>query len=85
MLKSQVLCLFTFLLIVSLFITNSYAQYNGECWAADYTNAIKISGNKATKIAGFSQPLSVAVNSKDGVCWVADTDAVSVKKIVLRR
>lgn len=81
MLKSLVVYLFTFLAITTLCITNSYAQYNGECWAADYTNIIKISGNKATKIAGFSQPLSVAVNSKDGVCWVADTDAVSVKKL----
>ncbi|MGQ9608509.1 MAG: NHL repeat-containing protein [bacterium] len=81
MLKSLVVYLFTFLAITTLCITNSYAQYNGECWAADYTNVIKISGNKATKIAGFSQPLSVAVNSKDGICWVADTDAVSVKKL----
>lgn len=81
MLKNQVICLSAFLLIATLCIANSYAQYNGECWAVDYTNAIKISGNKATKMAGFSQPLSVTVNPKDGICWVADTDAVSVKKL----
>ena len=67
--------------LIAVFVTNTYAQYNGECWAVDYLGAIKISGSKATKIAGFSQPLSISINPNDGSVWVADTDAIRVKKL----
>jgi DNA-binding beta-propeller fold protein YncE len=69
------------LILIAVFVTNTYAQYNGECWAVDYLNAVKISGSKATKIAGFSQPLSISINPNDGSAWIADTDAIRVKKI----
>jgi len=68
-------------ILIAVFVTNTYAQYNGECWAVDYLGAIKISGGKAIKIAGFSQPLSVSINPGDGSVWVADTDAIRVKKL----
>lgn len=69
-------------LIMALFTTNSYAQYNGECWAADYYNVFKISSSgQASQFSGFSQPLSLSINPKDGSCWIADTDAVVVKKL----
>lgn len=69
------------LLLSLLGCLNSLAQYNGECWALDYLNAIKISGNKATRFSGFSQPMSISINVSDGSVWVADTDAVRVKKL----
>jgi sugar lactone lactonase YvrE len=74
--------LVTFVVVlVSVFAANTHAQYNGECWAADYTNIYKISPNgEAISITGFSQPLSVSINPKDGSCWVADTDAIRVRK-----
>lgn len=72
--------------IIAIFMTaftvSSYAQYNGECWAADYYNIYKISTNgQATTIPGFSQPLSLSINPTDGSVWVADTDAVRVRKL----
>ncbi len=63
------------------FAFNANSQYNGECWALDYLNAIKISGGKATKFSGFSQPLSISINPNDGSVWIADTDAIRVKKL----
>lgn len=61
---------------------SAYAQYNGECWAVDYYNAFKISANgQATTIQGFSQPLSLSINTTDGSVWIADTDAVRVRKL----
>jgi len=69
------------MILIAVCVTNVYSQYNGECWAVDYLNAVKISGGKATKIAGFSQPLSISINPSDGSVWVADTDAIRVKKL----
>ncbi len=70
------------ILIAAFAAANVCAQYNGECWAADYYSVFKISANgQATQIAGFSQPLSLSVNPADGSCWVADTDAVKVRKL----
>lgn len=68
-------------LFIVLYTTNAYSQYNGECWAVDYLNAVKISGGKASKFSGFSQPLSISINPTDGNVWVADTDAIRVKKL----
>jgi len=69
-------------LFIFTFSTSLYAQYSGECWAADYYNVFKISANgKASQFSGFSQPLSLSINPSDGACWVADTDAVEVKKL----
>ncbi len=70
-------------LIVSLIsASGSYAQYNGECWAADYYNVLKIDLNgQAVPFQGFSQPLSLAINPTDGSVWIADTDAVKVRKL----
>jgi len=63
-------------------ITSAHAQYSGECWVADYNNVFKISSNgKTMKISGFFQPLSLSINPVDGSCWVADTDALSVRKL----
>jgi len=75
-----------FVAIIAIFITaftvSSYAQYNGECWATDYYSIYKIATNgQATAIPGFSQPLSLSINSTDGSVWVADTDAVRVRKL----
>lgn len=67
--------------LLLLFALNAYSQYNGECWAVDYLNAIKISGGKATKFSGFSQPLSISINPNDGSVWIADTDAIRIKKL----
>jgi len=69
-------------LIMASFAADTYAQYNGECWAADYYSVFKIESNgQATQISGFSQPLSLSINPKDGSCWVADTDAIKVRKL----
>jgi DNA-binding beta-propeller fold protein YncE len=69
-------------IFMAVFTANIHAQYNGECWATDYTNVFKIASNgQATQIAGFSQPLSLSVNPTDGSCWVADTDMVRVMKL----
>ena len=68
--------------LTGLFAVNAHAQYNGECWAADYYNVFKIaSSGQPVQIQGFSQPLSLAINPKDGSCWVANTDAILVMKI----
>lgn len=73
---------FTVFIFIAILSTDSIAQYAGECWATDYYNVYKISSNgKASQFSGFSQPLSLSVNPADGTCWVADTDAVVVKKI----
>jgi DNA-binding beta-propeller fold protein YncE len=69
------------MIFTALYATNAYSQYNGECWALDYLNAIKISGNKVSKFPGFSQPLSISINPNDGSVWVADSDAIRVKKL----
>jgi len=72
----------TVILMIAFALANANAQYNGECWAADYYNVLKIDGSgQAVAIQGFSQPLSLSVNSKDGSCWVADTDAIRVRKL----
>ncbi len=69
-------------ILVTAFTVSSYAQYNGECWAADYYSIYRIAANgQATAIPGFSQPLSLSINSTDGSVWVADTDAVRVRKL----
>lgn len=69
-------------ILMALLTSNTYAQYNGECWAADYYNVFKIgSSGQPVQVAGFSQPLSLSVNPTDGSCWVADTDAIRVKKL----
>lgn len=68
-------------ILVLFFALNAYSQYNGECWAVDYLNAVKISNGKATKFSGFSQPLSISINPNDGSVWVADTDAIRIKKL----
>jgi len=69
------------IIFIALYATSVYAQYNGECWALDYLNAFKISGNKVSRFSGFSQPLSMSINPKDGSVWVADTDAIRIKKL----
>ena len=83
-------CISVFLYLTAIIVilttavtTNAGAQYNGECWAADYTNVFKISasGGQPMQVAGFSQPLSLSVNPSDGSCWVADTDMVRVRKL----
>ncbi len=62
--------------------SGSYAQYNGECWAADYYNVLKIDLNgQAVPFQGFSQPLSLSINPGDGSVWIADTDAIKVRKL----
>lgn len=69
-------------ILMIVFTGGAYAQYSGECWAADYYNVFKISANgEAIAIQGFSQPLSLSINPKDGSIWVADTDAVRVRKL----
>jgi DNA-binding beta-propeller fold protein YncE len=68
-------------IFLAFFVANVYSQYNGECWAIDYLNAVKISGGKALKFSGFSQPLSISINPNDGSVWVADTDAIRIKKL----
>lgn len=69
-------------IFMSILTNASIAQYAGECWAADYYNVFKIASNgKASQFSGFSQPLSLSVNPTDGSCWVADTDAIVVKKL----
>jgi len=70
-------------ILMSIFTVNAHAQYNGECWAADYTSVLKISGagGQPMQVTGFIQPLSLSVNPSDGSCWVADTDAVRVRKM----
>ena len=69
-------------ILMATFAVNAYAQYNGECWAADYYNVVKISASgEAIPIPGFSQPLSISINPSDGSVWVADTDAVRVRKL----
>lgn len=68
-------------ILMTAFTANTYAQYGGECWAADYYNVYKIASNgQATPIQGFSQPLSLSINPTDGSIWVADTDAIRVRK-----
>lgn len=74
--------IFSIMSVFTLFFAlNVYSQYNGECWATDYLNAVKISGGKVTKFSGFSQPLSISINPNDGSVWVADTDAIRIKKL----
>jgi DNA-binding beta-propeller fold protein YncE len=69
-------------ILIAVFTVSAYAQYNGECWAADYYNLFKISANgQAATVQGFSQPLSLDINPTDGSIWVADTDAVRVRKL----
>lgn len=69
-------------ILMTAFTASAYAQYNGECWAADYYNIYKIAANgQATPVQGFSQPLSMSINPTDGSVWVADTDAVRVRKL----
>jgi len=64
------------------FIGNVSAQYNGECWAADYYSVYRLSNSgEYMQIQGLSQPLSLSINSSDGSCWVADTDAIVVRKL----
>jgi len=68
--------------LTGVFAANVHAQYNGECWAADYYNVFKItSGGQPVQVQGFSQPLSLAINPTDGSCWVANTDAIAVMKL----
>ena len=67
--------------LLAAFTASAQGQYNGECWAADYYNVYKIAGGQPMGISGFSQPLSLSINPVDGSCWVADHDAVSVKKL----
>ena len=69
-------------ILMTVFAVNAYAQYNGECWAADYYNVIKIDANGATTpIPGFSEPLSLSIDPTDGSVWVADTAMVRVRKL----
>ncbi|MBD3181993.1 hypothetical protein GF312_06865 [Candidatus Poribacteria bacterium] len=70
------------IILLSLIFTSvSYAQYNGECWAADYTNVFIIAADgSASQIGGFSQPMSISINPNDGTAWVADTDMIQVRK-----
>lgn len=69
-------------ILMAVFTIDAHAQYNGECWAVDYYNVFKItSSGQPMQIQGFSQPLSLSINASDGSCWVADTDAISVKKL----
>ena len=69
-------------ILIAVFTVSAYAQYSGECWAADYYNLFKISANgQAATVQGFSQPLSLDINPTDGSIWVADTDAVRVRKL----
>jgi len=69
-------------ILMAAFAANTYAQYNGQCWAADYYNIYKIErSGELIQIQGLSQPLSLSINSSDGSCWVADTDAIVVRKI----
>lgn len=68
--------------LTGVFAANVHAQYNGECWVADYYNVFKItSDGQPVQVQGFSQPLSLAINPTDGSCWVANTDAVAVTKL----
>ena len=69
------------MILIVIFAHNTYGQYSGECWIADYYNVFKLSGAEAIQVPGFSQPLSLSINAKDGSCWVADTDAIAVKKL----
>ena len=76
----------SFIAIIAVFIiaftANVHAQYNGECWAADYYNVFKISSSgQPIQIQGFSQPLSISINPTDGSCWIANTDAITVQKL----
>jgi len=73
----------TIAILIASLTLNAHAQYNGECWAADYTSVFKISsaGGQPMQVEGFIQPLSLSINPSDGSCWVADTDAVKVKKL----
>ena len=69
-------------ILMTAFAVNAYAQYNGECWAADYYNVIRISANgEATQVPGFSEPLSLSIDPTDGSVWVADTAMVRVRKL----
>lgn len=69
-------------ILITIFTVSSHAQYNGECWATDYYNVYKIAANgQATGIPGFSQPLSLSINPTDGSVWVADSDAIRVRKL----
>ena len=69
-------------ILITVFSVSSHAQYNGECWATDYYSVYKIAANgQATAIPGFSQPLSLSINSTDGSVWVADSDAIRVRKL----
>ena len=69
-------------ILMTAFVANTHAQYNGECWAADYYTIFKISASgEPIQIQGFSQPLSVSINPADGSCWVANTDAITVVKL----
>ncbi len=69
-------------ILMTAFTVNAYAQYNGECWAADYYNVIKISANGETiQVPGFSEPLSLSIDPTDGSVWVADTAMVRVRKL----
>ena len=69
-------------ILMTAFAVNANAQYNGECWAADYYNVIKISANgETTPIPGFSEPLSLSIDPTDGSVWIADTAMVRVRKL----
>jgi DNA-binding beta-propeller fold protein YncE len=77
------ICLLAAIAILTIALAvNTYAQYNGECWAAHYTGVLKIgSAGQPVQLTGFSEPLSLSIDPSDGSCWVADTGMIRVKKL----